>query len=473
VALLIRQRALGRLKARARQNPLAKDVALPVQELIRIEQTAALPLLLGTMAALLWANSPWSSVYTAFWSTTLSFDLGIVAYENDLTHWVNDLFMPIFFFVIGLEIKREIAHGKLRKPRLAALPIACAIGGVAVPVALYFAIAAGTPGASGWGVAVATDIAFALAVLRLAGDRIPGELATLILAFAIVDDVIGVLVIAIFYSADISLVPLGVLAALLGLVVACRWLGIWSLTVYLLLGAASWLAIIESGVHPTILGVALGLLTPTAPLFRRAEATSLVAHVARRLEEVESRRSAADRDSAEFERLEEKEETIFGYLETAVAGSEAPAERMIRWLNPWAGLVVLPIFALANAGIDLSIASFAAAAETRSAWATVIALVAGKPVGIALFGALAIAAGVARLPRVLTLQHIVAIGVLGGIGFTVSLFIADLALVGGDLGAIKLAILVASLVAGGGGYVFLRWVAARPRRSRGTNVARK
>jgi len=458
---LIRQRVFGRLRARARQSPLAKDVALPVQELIRVEQTAAVPLLVGALTAIVWVNSPWRATYTSFWGATLSLDLGIVAYEDDLAHWVSNLLMPLFFFVIGLEIKREIVHGILRQPSLSALPIATAIGGVVVPILIYFLIDASAGASSAWGVVVATDIAFALAVLRLAGGKIPATLATLILAFAIIDDAIGVLIIAIFYSSDVSLGALGMVALFLGLIVLCRRFGIWSLTVYLILGCASWIAMVDSGIHPTILGVALGLLTPVKPLFRRTEATDLIAHVSQRLQAMEDKRAAASRGSVEFQRLEEKEETIFGYLEIAIAGSEAPAERLIRWLNPWVGYLVLPVFALANAGVDLSPDALRTATESRTGWATVAALVIGKPIGIALFAIAALRLGLARLPRGLGVRHIGAMGVVGGIGFTVSLFIADLALSGSEqLDAVKLAVLAASLFAGVAGWMLLRLVGA-------------
>jgi NhaA family Na+:H+ antiporter len=325
-------------------------------------------------------------------------------------------------------------------------------------VLIYFLITMGESAASAWGVVVATDIAFALAAFRLAGG-VPGSLATLILAFAIVDDAFGVLIIAIFYSNDISFGALAFVALFLGLVILCRRLGIWSLTVYAILGALSWLAIVESGVHPTMVGAALGLLTPVTPLFKRTEATDLIARVAQRLQTIESRRAEAGRYSAEFQRLEEKEETIFGYLETAVAGSEAPAERLIRWLNPWVGYLVLPVFALANAGIDLSPDALAAAAGDRIAWAIMAALVLGKPIGILLFAGCAMRVGWGRLPRGLGLRDIGSMGVLGGIGFTVSLFIADLSLSGNErLGSVKLAILAASFLAGVAGFILLRWL---------------
>jgi NhaA family Na+:H+ antiporter len=229
----------------------------------------------------------------------------------------------------------------------------------------------------------------------------------------------------------------------------------------LILGCASWIAMVDSGIHPTILGVALGLLTPVKPLFRRTEATDLIAHVSQRLQAMEDKRAAASRGSVEFQRLEEKEETIFGYLEIAIAGSEAPAERLIRWLNPWVGYLVLPVFALANAGVDLSPDALRTATESRTGWATVAALVIGKPIGIALFAIAALRLGLARLPRGLGVRHIAARGVVGGIGFTVSLFIADLALSGSEqLDAVKLAVLAASLFAGVAGWMLLRLVGA-------------
>jgi NhaA family Na+:H+ antiporter len=430
-----------------------------VQEFIRVERTAGIPLLIATLVAIAWANTAWRDSYASLWSTTLSFDLGIVSYEDTLAHWVNDLLMPLFFFVIGLEIKREIVHGELSGLRRAALSIAMATGGVVLPVVIFFSVSAGSGYSSAWGVPVATDVAFALAVARLAGDRAPAALSVLVLAFAVVDDIFGVLVIALFYSSDISVAALGTAGTLLLLIAACQWIGIWSLGLYALLGVASWLAVLESGVHPTILGVVLGFMTPTRPLLERDEVATMIGKVTHSIKNLEKQRTATEASAADEERaqlIEEKEETVFGYLEATVAASEAQTERLSRWLNPWVSYLVLPLFALANAGVPLSIDNIQRAASSAAAFGVAAALVLGKPIGIVGFAWLACRLGIARLPDGLAWRHIAAIGTLGGIGFTVSLFIAELAL--GDretLDAVKLAVLVASAVAGIAGFLIL------------------
>ncbi|UMG94738.1 Na+/H+ antiporter NhaA [Nocardioides sp. TF02-7] len=248
------------------ERPVARFVARPLREFLRVEAAGSILLLLAAAAALVWANSPWSESYVDFWHLHVSLEIGSWHVEESLQHWVNDALMVIFFFVVGLEIKYELVHGDLRDPRTAALPIVAAVGGMVVPALIYVAIAGGGDTGSGWGIPMATDIAFAVGVLGLLGRRLPSAARLFLLTLAIVDDIGAILVIALFYTADLDLGWLAAALVLLGLVAALRLVRVWALPVYLVLGVAAWYALFESGVHATLAGVALGLLTPATPL---------------------------------------------------------------------------------------------------------------------------------------------------------------------------------------------------------------
>jgi NhaA family Na+:H+ antiporter len=364
-------------------------------EFVDVEVLSGIVLAAATVVALLWANLD-PSGYEDVWHTALPLDL-------DLRHFVNDGLMALFFFVVGLEIKRELVLGELRDPRTAAVPVAAAVGGMVVPALIYLAVNAGGPGSRGWGIPMATDIAFALAVLALAGSRAPRELKLFLLTLAIVDDIGAIAVIALFYSDHISLGWLLEALAVTVLVVALRRVGLTHPAWYAVPAALLWLGTYESGVHATIAGVILGLLTPTGDVGGRPVLTTL-----------------EDR------------------------------------LHPVSSFVVVPLFALANAGVVFTGDGLHQAATGAVAWGVLLGLVVGKPIGILGATALALRSRLGVLPGELTLRAVAGVALVAGIGFTVSLFVADLAFTGDQLEAAKVAILVASVVAAGVGSLVVR-----------------
>jgi NhaA family Na+:H+ antiporter len=407
---------------------LARLVARPVREFLRIEAAGSVLLLAAALVALVWANSPWASGYDSFWHTHITLDLGIITLDETLQHWVNDALMVVFFFVVGLEIKYEIVHGDLRDPKTAALPIVAAIGGMLVPAGIYLAIAGGGEGGSGWGIPMATDIAFAVGVLGLLGRRIPSAARLFLLTLAIVDDIGAILVIALFYTEDLNLVALAVALGLLGLMLVMRKLRIWSVPAYLAVGAGAWLATLESGVHATLAGVAIGLMTPATPLLEEDVARGY------------AQKALADRhlDTDELHRLR-------FLLEESVS----IVERLQTRLHPLSSYVALPIFALANAGVHLGGGVLADALSSSVALGIAAGLVIGKPLGIVLAAFLAVRLGLGRLPENTGWRMLTGLGAVGGIGFTVSLFIAGLSFPGNEVltEEAKVGILGASLVA--------------------------
>lgn len=418
---------------------------LAAQEYIHTEQNSGAVLLLAAIIGLAWANSPWKDSYFAILGTRISLDLGVLALSKDLQHWINDGLMALFFFVVGLEIKRELVHGELASPRRAALPVAAALGGMIVPAAIYLALNAGSAGSSGWGVPMATDIAFALGALALVGSRMPPSLRLFLLTLAVVDDIGAILVIAFFYTEALSLEALAVAAFLVAGVYALNRLGLREVTIYGLLGVLFWLALVKSGVHATLAGVVLGLMTPAEPLFHPKAfgetADKLVGTVRGAI-------ARGDRD---------RMEALLGELEELTVGTEPPVERLERLAHPWASYVVLPVFALANAGVTISPSLVAAAASSPVTYGVFLGLVLGKVGGVLLATALAVRLRVAELPAGLTGSHVLGVGFLAGIGFTVSLFIAGLAFDDAALGdQAKVGIFVASLLSGLLGYVILR-----------------
>ena len=407
---------------------LARNLGRPVLRFLHVEAAGGLLLLASTVVALVWANSPWSSSYHGLWDTTFVFNLGGHVLEEDLRHWVNDALMAVFFFVVGLEIKQELVTGHLSKWRDALLPAIAALGGMVVPAVIFAALNTGGPGSPGWGIPMATDIAFAVGVLALLGDRVPTPLKILLLALAIVDDIGAIAVIAVFYTDDIQ-VPWA-LAAVAGLllIVTLRRLRVWYVPIYAVIGTAVWLATLESGIHATIAGVALGLLCPAKPLLPETEAAAIADELS-----ADSQGSVSDVRAVTF-RLRE---------------SVPVAERLQDLLHPWTSYVVIPIFALANAGVDLSAHLVREATTSPVTGGVVAGLVLGKPVGIT--GAVLVATRLrlARLPDGVTMPQILGMALLAGIGFTVSLFITGLAYTKATLDAqAKVGILVASGLAG-------------------------
>jgi NhaA family Na+:H+ antiporter len=440
-------RTHGRTKVRAELSAISRAITLPVQEYIHAEEAAGLMLVVGAVAGLVWANSFWAESYPAFWDTTLTIDLGLLTIAKTARHWVNDGLMVFFFLLVGLEIKREMVHGQLSTRRQAALPVFAALGGMILPAGLYLLFTLGHAGARGWGVPVATDIAFALGVLALLGRRVPTELKIFLLALATVDDLGGILIIAVFYAHGLSMTALAIAAALAVLIIVLRRSGVRSAGVFGLVGVLLWLAVLKSGVHATIAGVVIGLLTPARILYDPRE----VAAVLR--ERLNALRAAIERDE------NDEAEMLLGQIEELTRGSEEPLQRIERHVRPWVSYVVLPIFALANSGVVLSREQIAAALDSPVAHGAMVGLLLGKVVGVAGATWLAVRLRLVALPNAVNWSHIIGAGLLAGIGFTVSLFIAELAFEGSALlPHAKRGILAASAAAAvlGGGFLLVR-----------------
>ena len=352
---------------------MQRVVVDPLTDFLHDEAAGGIALAVATVAALLWANTA-GDEYAAAWAHVLRLGSGGLALDLDLRHWVNDALMAIFFFVVGLEIKRELVCGELRDRRAATLPVLAALGGVVLPALIFLAITAGTPEASGWAIPAATDIAFAVGVLALLGDRVSAGVKLFVLTIAIVDDTLAILIIAVFYAGDLSLLWLAAGLTGLAAVVALRRLGVTQIAPYLLLGIAVWVAVHESGVHATIAGVALGLLTPTG-----------------------------------------------------IVGGRNVLELLEHRLHAVSAFAIVPLFALANAGVSLGTGLLSDAAHSRVAWAIAAGLVLGKLLGIAGATFLGLRLGVGTLPAGVGRGQVWGLAAIGGIGFTVSLFIAQLA----------------------------------------------
>ncbi|MFQ6117251.1 MAG: Na+/H+ antiporter NhaA [Candidatus Bipolaricaulia bacterium] len=420
----------------------------PFQEFAKVEASGSILLLLGTVVALAWANSPWARAYFSLWQTKLAIGLGGFVLAKPLLSWINDGLMAVFFFIVGLEIKREVLVGALASRRRAALPLAAALGGMLVPAGLYLALNAGGAGASGWGIPMATDIAFALGVLTLLGNRIPSALKVFLTALAITDDIGAVLVIALFYTAGISWTGLAIGAGFLIALVAANRAGARHPLVYGLLGIGLWLALLKSGIHATAAGV---LVAMTIPARARIDTEEFLA----RSRAILGRFERAGRRGEEVFTIRERQAAVQA-LESTCEHAEAPLQRLERALHPWVTFAILPLFALANAGVALGGHSSSALAHSVSL-GVIVGLVVGKPLGITLFAWLAVRSGLAAMPTGVTWRGICGVGWLGGIGFTMSLFIAGLAF--GDiplLSVAKVGILAASLIAGVVGWMFLR-----------------
>jgi NhaA family Na+:H+ antiporter len=408
------------LAERESGTPVGRLVA-PLARFFRIEASGGVVLLLATAAALILANWPAVSGTVAdFWEKVIGIEVGDFSLHKSLLHWINDGLMTLFFFLVGLEIKRELTAGELADPRKALLPVVAALGGMLVPAGVYLLCLWGGAGRRGWAVPMATDIAFVVGVLTLLGPRVPHGLKVLLLSLAIADDVGSVLVIAGGFSHHLSLSMLAVAAGLLGLVVLMRWLGFRGMLPYAVVGVAVWLAFVSSGLHPTLAGVMLGLLTPSRGLERRLPIDVVG--------------------------------DLYGRLLGQQGGSAkrhhepvSPLDRLERALHPWVAFVIMPLFALANAGVAVR----SSALLTPVALGVAVALTVGKPLGIVLFSWLAVRLGLARLPEGVSWKVLIGAGCLGGIGFTMSLFIAGLAFGGTDMhDEAKIGILLGSLLSG-------------------------
>jgi NhaA family Na+:H+ antiporter len=413
-------------------------VVRPLQRVLHTESASGIVLLMAAVMALIWANSPWAHVYNAIWETPLTVRVGGFELSEDLRHWVNDLLMALFFFVVGLEVKREIVHGDLRDLRTALLPIAGALGGMVVPAALYLTLNPSGPAARGWGIPIATDIAFAVGILALLGHRAAAGLRVFLLTLAIVDDIGAILVIAVFYTSYLSLAWLLVAAATVGAVIVMERVHVRALWPYVFAAVVLWLAVFESGVHATIAGVILGLLTPAWSF-----------HPLERVTEPIDAQLGAVRALPPDGQADEGEQAALMAVTRLANEAISPLARLQTALHPWSALVVLPLFALANAGVALSGEALRQSLSNPITIGIIVGLVVGKPAGIVSAALIAVHSGRARMPESVNWVQLVGVAALGGVGFTVSIFIAGLAFSAPEaVDAAKIGILIASALAG-------------------------
>lgn len=385
---------------------LARRLARPAARFLAIEAASGILLLIATVLALIWANSPWKDSYASFLNADIVLDAGPVGFHLTVQEFVNDALMAFFFFVAGLEIKRELVKGELRDRKAAALPIIAALGGMIVPALIYVAFNVGSASSHGWGIPMATDIAFAVGIVSLLGNRVPVALKLFLLTLAVADDLGAIGVIAIFYSTSVDVAWLGAAIALLFVVWLMRRQRIWYGPIYLAFGIVVWYCMFKSGVHATVAGVAMGFLTPTDALRPDLDTEA----IADRLEN-QPELTAADVSAASF----------------LINESVPVGERLVDRMLPWTSYVIIPIFALCNAGILLTSESLRAAAGSTVTWGVGLGLVAGKTIGVFGAASLAIAIGIARRPRGATNLHLIGIAMAAGIGFTVALFVTGLA----------------------------------------------
>jgi Na+:H+ antiporter, NhaA family len=423
-------------------------VAGSFRKFLQLESSSGILLLMALAIALAWANSPWSASYFHILELPFGIQAGNFAYSQSLHHWINDGLMTLFFFVVGLEIKREVVAGELASVKRAAFPMIAALGGMAVPALIYIAFNQGHEGARGWGIPMATDIPFALGILALLGNRVPNSLKVFLMALAIIDDLGSILVIAIFYTQKISWVGLGCAAVVLSILIVIGRANVRRPIYYALLGILLWYLLLRSGVHGTIAGVLVAWTIPAVSPINEKSFVSVCQGILRRFE------AASDKEETPIlnhERLDSVME-----LERACEGVEPPLQRMEESLHPWTSYLILPLFALANAGVAIDL-PLLGSLWNRVGFGIFLGLVVGKPLGIFLACWLALALGFPALAGGVRMKHILGVGMLGGIGFTMSIFVSGLAFGNnGLLDAAKVAVFLASLTSGVLGWVFLR-----------------
>lgn len=416
---------------------VAERVFNALERFLHVQAVSGVVLLLAAATALIWANSASGAAYLHFWHAPLSFGFGSHAVSQPLHFWINDGLMTIFFLVVGLEIRREIYEGALANMRLATLPLAAALGGVLLPALIYAGFNSEPALRAGWAVPTATDIAFAVGVLALLGKSIPSSIRILLLALAIIDDIAAVLIIAFFYSS--SLDPSGLVLALIGvlLVLAFQHLGLGSAFAYVIPGAVLWAGFLTIGIHPTLAGVILGLMTPVVPPIRREHPISFIKRALNEFgQRVQSEEGVADARAL----LEPVKQ-----LKRAQRDIVPPVIRVQAALHPWVAYGIMPLFALANAGVAIGGFDFASAATQSVMLGVFVGLVVGKPIGIVLASWTVVRLGWCELPADASWRSVWLVGFLGGIGFTMSIFIANLAFESDSLlNAAKLGVLAAS-----------------------------
>ncbi|MFC1751198.1 Na+/H+ antiporter NhaA [Pseudomonadota bacterium] len=425
-------------------------VITPFEEFIHRETTSGFLLMGCTIIALLVVNFGFNEQYQHLLHSNVGFNFGSWQLEKTLHHWINDGLMALFFFVVGLEIKREVLVGELSDMRAASLPIVAALGGMIIPAVVYAGVNIGGEGASGWGIPMATDIAFAVGVLVLLGSRAPKALMTFLVALAIVDDLGAVVVIALFYTETIHFTPLGIGAVIFVGLIAMNIVGIRSPLPYFLLGLLLWLAMLKSGVHATLAGVLTALTIPAKPKFETTQFSNLMRKT---LDKFDSKH----KPGVGLMRNEEQH-SILQTLEDGVHAVETPLQRLEHSMHTPVAFLIIPIFALANAGIPIEVSGMGEAMTHPVTIGVMLGLILGKFLGITGFCYIAIKLGIAKLPQGISFSQIGGVAMLAGIGFTMSIFIAELAFVGQAeyLLMAKTGILFASIIAGVIGYLWLR-----------------
>lgn len=421
-------------------------LARPFVRFLHIESAAGATLLLFTIAALALSNSPWADAFENIWEAPLGVHISSVDFTRSVREWINDGLMTLFFFLVALELKRELVLGELRVPRMAALSIAAALGGMIVPAGIFLALQAGQPGQHGWGTVMATDTAFVIGCLALLGSRIPQSLRVFMLSLAIVDDIGAILVVAIGYSSDILWWALALAVIGLAIIRAMAKLGFRGFTLYIFMGVLVWLAVDASGIHATITGVALGLMTPARRWVSDDRLYAILDQVIAHPRSSEGSRDTKDRHTLQM-------------AEVAARETLSPVERLEIVLHPWVGFVIMPLFAFANAGLSLNLDDISGSLTI----AIFAGFVLGKPIGIILFSWLAIRLNIASRPPELTWRLIVGGSVLAGIGFTMALFIAKMAFGSTLIDSAKLGIFLASLFSAALGLALLIWLPAPTR----------
>ncbi|CAI6152732.1 MAG: Na(+)/H(+) antiporter NhaA [uncultured Sulfurimonas sp.] len=425
-------------------------IATPFEYFIHSQTTTGLVLIFMTVIALVLANSPLVDVYNNFFHTKIDFNVGEWKLSHTLHHWINDGLMAIFFFMIGLEIKREILVGELSNIKVAILPILAAAGGMVVPALIYTFINNGGEGANGWGIPMATDIAFAISILVLLGNRVSPALITFLVALAIVDDLGAVLVIAIFYTEQIQFLPLILAGVSFLIMMIFNRSGIHAILPYFIVGLCLWFFMLESGVHATIAGVIAAMSIPSRP---KITSTYFTEQTRNLLNEYDNYPVVIDNT------MHESQKAILLNIKDTIDSVNAPSAKLEHDLHLPVSLLIIPLFAFANAGISIDFSSLTSTIIEPVSLGIIFGLIIGKILGIAGVSFIAIKTGIAKLPEGSSMSQLLGVASLGGIGFTMSIFVADLAFEGNDplIFQAKIGILSASFIAGLFGYLWLRF----------------
>ncbi len=433
-----------------------EKISTPLENFIHAQTTTGLILFFMTIIALIVANSPFAEVYQHIFHASISIGIGSWKLSQSVSHWINDGLMTFFFFLVGLEIKREVLIGELSNFKVAILPILAAIGGMIFPALIYISINSGTLGSNGWGIPMATDIAFAISALVLLGGRVSPALVTFLIALAIVDDLGAVAVIALFYTEQIHLLPLLLAGVSFLIMVSFNRFGIHRVLPYLIIGLFMWLFMLESGIHATIAGVIAAFTIPSKPKYTSDDFT---AHTQNLLAEYDNYPITTDNT------MHERQKAILQNIKDKINALSSPASRLEHALHLPIGLLVIPLFALANAGVTLDFSALDTTIFKSVPLGIISGLLLGKIIGIFGVSYISVKLGIAKLPQNSTMSQLFGVSALGGIGFTMSIFVAELAFAQEEtlLFQAKVGILLASILAGLIGFIWLRFIAKPPK----------